>query len=59
MSNETTKTVGRNLWGWFVICVWICGVPQVVKYTIMGVKMAGSGAVCAVAEAQCVTTPPK
>lgn len=44
--NNEVKRVGRNLWGWFVVCVWIVGVPNVVKYSYMGIKGAAAETQC-------------
>ena len=40
MKREDWDRTGRNIWGWFAICVWIVGVPQVIKYSVKGVKSA-------------------
>ena len=53
MTKEDTRRVARNGWGWFVVCVWICGVPQVLKYTVMGIKMASQSTMCTLNESYC------
>lgn len=42
------KTVLRWISGWFVVCVWIVGVPHVLKLSFIGVRSAGQEAVCLV-----------
>lgn len=40
------KVITRHVWGWFVVCVWIVGVPGVLKYAAMGIIEAGKSAKC-------------
>ena len=51
------KTVGRNLWGWFVVCVWIVGVPNVLRYAAIGTRDAWRATTCATTGYSCPTIP--
>ena len=46
MSKDTLKKLGRHLWGWFTVCVWIVGVPHVCRMSIVQVQDASTAAQC-------------
>lgn len=56
--DEPAKRVARNVWGWFVICVWIVGVPNVLKYAYFGAKDALRATTCITASYNCTTEEP-
>lgn len=47
------KRVGRNMWGWFAVCVWIVGVPNVLRYSWIGARDAVKEGVCVVSGVGC------
>lgn len=51
--NITWKRVARHLWGWFTVCVWILGVPHVLKIGVQGVKIGVSDGLCTISQSLC------
>jgi hypothetical protein len=50
MDKATFKRIGRNLWGWFAVCVWLVGVPNVLKLAYKGVSEAKAEAACLITD---------
>jgi hypothetical protein len=44
MNKEQMNKLARNMWGFFVVAVWIVGVPMVLKISYRGMESAISEA---------------
>tara|TARA_R110000868_G_scaffold254121_1_gene510743 strand:- start:467 stop:733 length:267 start_codon:yes stop_codon:yes gene_type:complete len=42
------KIILKRLSGWFIVCVWIVGVPHVLRLSFLGLKNAGQETICLV-----------
>jgi hypothetical protein len=55
MNKDTLKKIGRHLWGWFTVCVWIVGVPHVCRMSVVQAQGAAAAAKCLFTD--CDATP--
>jgi hypothetical protein len=50
MNKDVLKRLSRHIWGWFTVCVWIVGVPNVCRLSIVQVQGAAVAAKCLFAD---------